>query len=638
MVRTRASFLIGLAAIAGAESCSSKATTTTSSSSSGPASTAAIIDIVVDANRDGKADPTDMGDEMNKSRAAWGAKFGASYLANLDDDDADGVRDSEDDVINGDDDLLDIAPITIAPWANAPDGATGTLTLDDTSTKIVRIFKFSADGSAAGATNVGGAVGKCTTPVAGADDSGTALCPSYVSQITFTTDEVRAGVQLGIESRRFKVTAAADAWDGFTTLTYSIADATGNALAKADGTTTDVAVMKVAPWVLFGNLSPFDTVWSSDASPSFVQDMTGPIQKAGLTYKKVPAGQYDDQWTQDYFQTAWTAIPGPGGVVHGMRIANPRPWNQQGNTLPIKWLEKYYLGKDRGVFQIYKVDNSGSSFDSHGNHDLLPPYTNGANSFPLGRIVHGSDILPETHDFYTAQDVQGPPEVLVTDWLFVGHVDEFLSYVPAKTPRGWKLLVASTTLAVQMLQAQQTAGNGSVLLYPGKQRYDMNGGETLEPAQVSIDQVLADTDLMMWSQQSQTEIDADIVTLKQDVGLTDDEIIEIPTLFEQDCDGGGDCGKLAFTPGTVNSLVFGDTIMMPNPFGPTINGVDIFQQDLTSRLAMAVNGLGSTGQGLSVNFVDDWDTYHILAGEVHCGSNPEAPAPFASVKWWETGK
>jgi protein-arginine deiminase len=622
----------GLMAAVVASSCSVD-DKSTSSTTSKPVANPAVIDIVVDANRDGVANPGDMEDENFKSRDAWDTTHGASFLANLDDDDGDHVRDSEDDIVNGDEDQKDLAPIVIAPWATAPSGVVGTLTLDDASSKIVRIFKQGLDGTW---TNVAGAVGPCATPIGGADDTGAALCPSYATSVTFTSDEVKAGLTLGIESRRFKVNAA-DAWDGFTTLTYSIADASGNALKTSAGATTDTAVLQVAPWVLFGNLSPFDTVWSSSTSPSFVAGLAAPIMKAGLTYKKISDNSYADQWTQDFFQTAWTGIPGPNGTVQGMRIANPRPWPQPGNELPVKWLLKNYLGSDRGVFQIYKVDNTGSSFDSHGNHDLLPAYTNGGDNYPLGRIVHGSDILPETHDFYTAQNVQGPPVVLVTDWLFVGHVDEFLSYVPANTPRGWKLLVASTALAKTMLQQASTAGNGATLLFEGKQRYDTSGGETLAPAQISIDDLLADTDVMTFSQQAQTEIDMNVATLKQTVGLTDDEIIQIPTLFEQDCDG-SDCGLLAYTPGTVNELVFGNTVVMPNPFGPIIGGNDLFAQDLQTRLGTSMNSLGSDGKGLSVNFADDWDTYHILAGEVHCGSNPEAPAPFASAKWWESGK
>jgi protein-arginine deiminase len=605
----------------------------TSTTGTGKPTLSPVVRIAVDASRDGVADPNDPADHDFASREKWDATHGASFLANVDDDDGDHARDAENDQVDGDADALDLAPIVIAPWPDAPDAAVGTLTLGDAESKTVRVFQKAADGTW---TDVGGAMGPCATPIVGADDTGAAACASYATTMTFTAADLRAGITLGIEARRFRVSET-DPWDGFVRLDWSIADGAGKAYANADGSTSDTAVLRVAPWVLFGNLSPFDTVWSAGSSPEFVADMTGPIKKAGLTYNKIPATSYNDQWTQDFMQTAWTAMPGPGGVVQGMRIANPRPWAQPGNVLPVKWLLKNYLGADRGVFQIYAKDDTGTSYDSHGNHDLLPPYQNGSDDFPLGRIVHGSDILPETHAFYAAQAVQGPPVTLDTSWLFVGHIDEFLSYVPAKTPRGWKLLYASAPLAKSMLEKAQTDGLGSTLLFAGQERYDASGGVSLIPAQITIDALLASTDIMQWSEEAQADIDMNVATLKSTLGLADDEIIAIPTLFEQDCDGGF-CGKLAYTPGTVNELVFGDTVVMPKPFGPIVGGSDLFEKDLQDRLGGSTLALGSTGNGLSVNFADDWYDYHILAGEVHCGSNPEAGAPFDEKKWWEVSK
>src|SRR5262249_34909615 len=152
----------------------------------------------------------------------------------------------------------------------------------------------------------------------------------------------------------------------------------------------------------------------------------------------------------------------------------------------------------------YKKDNSGDSFDSHGNHDLLPPYESNGKKWPLGRIVHGSGILAETRAFYAAQ-IQGPPFVLDSNWLWVGHVDEFLSYVPAATPRGRKLLVASPRLARQMFLDQQTAGNGAVHMFVGKKRY-LGETNTQISAEVSIDDVLGNTSLMKWCQEAQMDI------------------------------------------------------------------------------------------------------------------------------------
>ena len=224
--------------------------------------------------------------------------------------------------------------------------------------------------------------------------------------------------------------------------------------------------------------------------------------------------------------------------------------------------------------------------------------------------------------------------VVDTSWLLVGHVDEYLSYVPASTPRGWKLLIASPDLARQMLLDAQADGYGSTMLHVGKFWYTNNG---TAPADISIDDVLADPDLLEASQNAQAAIDDEVAKLQAEIGLSADEIIEMPFLFDE-VQYGQTSYNIAYQPGTVNSLVMGDTIVIPKPFGPNIGGVDIFEADLEQRLGTAVNQLGADGQGMDLFFADDWDVYHRLDGEVHCGTNPEAPAPFSSVNWWETGR
>jgi protein-arginine deiminase len=252
---------------------------------------------------------------------------------------------------------------------------------------------------------------------------------------------------------------------------------------------------------------------------------------------------------------------------------------------------------DAGAVKVYDVDHSGDSYDSYGNHDLIPPYVNGDQSYPYGRIVYGSGVLPETKAFYEAQQVQAPALTLDTSWLIVGHIDEVFSYVPAATERGWKLMVGSPRLAREMLQNWQAQGRGSELMFSGRRWSDGSN------AAVTIDDALADQDLMAWSQQGQAEIDTILGIMQAEVGLSDDEII-------------------------------GNTIVVPDPFGPMIDGVDGFKQDLLDRLATPALGVGYEGQGLAVFFADDWDWYHALLGEVHCGTNQDGP-PAAEVKWWE---
>jgi hypothetical protein len=61
------------------------------------------------------------------------------------------------------------------------------------------------------------------------------------------------------------------------------------------------------------------------------------------------------------------------------------------------------------------------------------------------------------------------------------------------------------------------------------------------------------------------------------------------------------------------------------------NNVDLFE----AYLQLALDDIG-----LTVHWVDDWDTYHILEGEVHCGTNtlrtpPEAASGYSGSHWWD---
>lgn len=583
-----------------------------------------VIDVVVDANRNGVADAADPGDQ--DAEETWDANSGAMFLPNLDDDDSDGVRDADDAVVNAGEDIYDFAGASVTACPECPDGAIGRLQLDEEGAKNVRVFAL--DASLTSWRLLAGETATCTDDVP--------QC-SPVTSYELTTEEVRAGLTLAIEGR--DVMRDATGWNGYLDITYSIVDANGEALtteANPDG--VDKARLRVAPWQLFGNLSPFDRVWSSNTSPPFVAGVKAGAENAGVEHRTY--SNYGDQWTQDFFQTGFFAMPrldANGNLVtHGMTVANARPWgrNNSDSSLPIAWLNQNYLGPDRATLVVYKTKHSGDSYDSHGNHDLIPAYTNGSASFPLGRILYGSGVLKETKAFYEAQGLQSPAMVVDTSWLLVGHVDEYLSYVPAATPRGWKLLIGSPDLARQMLLDAQADGYGSTMLHVGKFWYTNNG---TAPADISIDDVLADPDLLEASQNAQAAIDDEVAKLQAEIGLSADEIIEMPFLFDE-VQYGQTSYNIAYQPGTVNSLVMGDTIVIPKPFGPNIGGVDIFEADLEQRLGTALNQLGADGQGMDVFFADDWDVYHRLDGEVHCGTNPEAPAPFSSVSWWETGR
>jgi len=92
---------------------------------------------------------------------------------------------------------------------------------------------------------------------------------------------------------------------------------------------------------------------------------------------------------------------------------------------------------------------------------------------------------------------------------------------------------------------------------------------------------------------------------------------------------------IALMPGMVNMLVITRStfaqhqLAIPKPFGPvtTPGSRDVFEQDLVSRLTP----LGYTDS--QIRFIDDFDSYHIFDGEVHCGTNSKRAAH--STLWWE---
>ena len=610
-----------------------------------------IVDLAVDANRDGVAELTNADDQAHGNE--WSAAFGASYLVNLDDDDGDKIEDGLDTIVNGSDDELDLAPIAMAPWPDAPDGYVGVLQIDHP--EKVRLWKKGAGDWEI----VAGVNNDCVPKFASCTGDEDTCADTSTKAGILTAEELRTGVKLAIEGRDFRRDTT---WDGNVHVTMWVgkgADATVAAIPTkdhADGKET--VQLRVAPWILNGNLTPFDQVRSANFFAQFVTDLKDALgaSNANVKYTTYNYGTakttWNDAWTQDYYQTAWTSIPrgkdaNGATQVHGMRVVNARPWGRydsadnscQATRLPIVALRASYLGKDKAVIAIYQVPNSGSSFDSHGNHDLLPAFENGQDKFPIGRIIHGSGILEETLQFYDAQGPQSPSLEVVTDWLWVGHVDEVLSYVPAKTARGWKLLIADNNLAKAMLQKLVDTGHGSARLFEGK--HDFAPTDQNEPtldASRAVTETLADQDLMGWSQTAQTKADAIRKVVVDAVGLTDavteanGDIISMPFLTWQQGDQ-GQTGLIAWQPGTANMLVVGQHLEIPNPFGPKVAGVDVFAKDIQDRLGTAINALGTDGNGLHVHFIDDFETYHIEAGEVHCGTNPEGP-PQPTWQWW----
>jgi protein-arginine deiminase len=215
---------------------------------------------------------------------------------------------------------------------------------------------------------------------------------------------------------------------------------------------------------------------------------------------------------------------------------------------------------------------------------------------------------PDVLAFLEAQRVQAPVLQVDTDWLLIGHVDEELCFVPSKVGAPWRLVMPSTTMALDILADLSSGGQGALPVFEGK------GDET------TVDALLGWSDFVAYNQACQASIDGVRQVVKDGFGLSESDIIDLPALFWK---GGGTQRAIAHMPNMVNALIVGDRFIASDPFGPHVSGVDAFAQPVVDALSPL---------GLTVEFVDDWYPYHEWWGEVHCGTNATRDPP--ATPWW----
>ncbi|NWR96005.1 PADI1 deiminase, partial [Furnarius figulus] len=212
----------------------------------------------------------------------------------------------------------------------------------------------------------------------------------------------------------------------------------------------------------------------------------------------------------------------------------------------------------------------------------------------------GRRMSRAVRDFLFAQKVQAPLEVY-SEWLSVGHVDEFLTFVPAPDRKGFRLLLASPNACYQLFKEKQRQGHGEATQFIGR-------GEGMKDSERrSIDDILADESLRSDNRHVQRCIDWNRDLLKQELGLSEQDIIDIPQLFILR----GSRADALF-PDMVNMLVLGRQLGIPKPFGPVVGGQCCLEQRVRELLEPL---------GLSCTFIDDYFSYHVLSGDVHCGTN-----------------
>jgi protein-arginine deiminase len=252
--------------------------------------------------------------------------------------------------------------------------------------------------------------------------------------------------------------------------------------------------------------------------------------------------------------------------------------------------------------------------DSFGNLEASPPI----EGYPLGRVYYGwdgeSDDLgprPEVRELFEEVGAQDP-FWLDTSWLCVAHIDEVSSFVPdPEAPRGFRFLFADIELGLEMVNAE-----------PAGRRLDRHERTGFAGhGRATFGDYANDSALAAYNRDlARDHLEPMLEKFVEELGLLDEEILRVPSLFHEELYGTEVCGAIAVIPGTVNLLMVtdetgtGGTAFLPDPF---LRAPDESRDD-DPLIRWWRENLPATVEPI---FVDDWNVYHMAQGEVHCGTN-----------------
>lgn len=364
--------------------------------------------------------------------------------------------------------------------------------------------------------------------------------------------------------------------------------------------------LRGAPLILNHHLQPAEMIYAMSGSynTEMIASLTDTL---GDFFTSYALREYNrDVWIQDEIEFGTATSEG-----HRLDVIldSVRTQNDYGlDALP----EEQLAGPD--VYIHTWGEGRATAQDYFGNVELTPPLTANGVTYPFGRIYYGawdSDTgagggpKQEVRDLFEAQGVQDP-FTLDVRWLCVGHVDEFMSFIPDPTaPRGFRLLFADTRLGRTFLEGLDPEG--------ALTRFATGHGYP------TVGSMLDDAELWAYNDEIQADyLDGYLEIMRAEIELTDEEIIAIPAAFEQNdyCGGYG----LALIPGTANLTVAqieddGPVhLFIPDPFlreDVDDQGADPFIAAVDALLPASVEP----------HWLDDWELYHMAWGEVHCGSN-----------------
>ncbi len=396
---------------------------------------------------------------------------------------------------------------------------------------------------------------------------------SGAKPLVFSTDIV-----LGVEAKQF----ADRNWNGTVNLKAT-------ALNNGQEIASTTIQMGVSPWMIAPNTAPVTEVEVSDrgsVNSEFISQLKQAVEPTGA---KVKILQGDRTWMQDTQKNGYVQLP-EKSEIRQFNVALKSNSEPDKNP-PIKSTQNPDL-KVVKIGQPRSLDPVTQWSDGYGNLQVTPPIP----GYPMGRVYYGNSgnagFNPEVLDFIQAQRIQGPPVDIDTSWLLTRQVDEIINFIPAQTPGQYVMAIASPEAGVKLLEELEGRGYGDVTINRGLS------------TQTTVSAALQNRALIQHNLYlQQQKLNPIVEKLKREFLLGDDQIIQVPVMF-------GYSGY-AWWPNMVNSVPVNGKLLVSNPRGAMIDGVDYTQERLRQLLLPA---------GVSVSFLDD-RYYQELKGNVQSATN-----------------
>lgn len=323
-----------------------------------------------------------------------------------------------------------------------------------------------------------------------------------------------------------------------------------------------------------------------------------------------------DQWMQDWGEVAAATVEGQTDEQMIILDSNRgRGLSGLPKLLADMWNMHY----------VKNPSSAGIKGDYGGNIEVTPD----------NLLVIGNTSTSQMRSLLFGLGYQDKHVILDTDWLQVGHVDEYISFVPNfKSQGGYTIVKSDPGLALDLIRdsssdeiAQVNSRYRSsisrikdVLLSENSllrnqaelDNYDLTEGNMLEDEpMMRIGGEDRTAQLVDLNRRIAALIDRNVEALKaRIVEFTggkhhDISVISYPTIFQGQVSGGRLYNCLALLPGSVNMLVLRSNAVVPNAQLP------LFNQSIRRA---------SEKVGMAVHFIDTMP-YHTLAGQIHCGTN-----------------